>query len=46
MKTLKTMEWLIKREFWEYKGMFFWAPVRLGLLLILVLAAIMMSCGG
>jgi ABC-2 type transport system permease protein len=46
MKTLKTMEWLVKREFWEYKGMFFWAPVRLGLLMIALLAAIMVYSGG
>lgn len=46
MKTLKTMEWLVKREFWEYKGMFFWAPVRLGLLMIALLVAIMIYSGG
>jgi ABC-2 type transport system permease protein len=46
MKTLKTMEWLVKREFWEYKGMFFWAPVRLGLLMIGLLVAIMIYSGG
>lgn len=46
MKTLKTMEWLVKREFWEYKGMFFWAPVRLGLIMIALLFAIMIYSGG
>lgn len=46
MKTLKTMEWLVKREFWEYKGMFFWAPVRLALLMIALLVAIMLYSGG
>ncbi|MES2048440.1 MAG: hypothetical protein V4447_08570 [Pseudomonadota bacterium] len=46
MKTLKSMEWLVKREFWEYKGMFFWAPVRLALLMIALLVAIMLYSGG
>ena len=46
MKTLKTMEWLVKREFWEYKGMFLWAPVRLGLLMIVLLLGIMIYSGG
>jgi ABC-2 type transport system permease protein len=46
MKTMKTMEWLVKREFWEYKGMFLWAPVRLGLLMIALLVAIMIYSGG
>ena len=26
---MKTMKWLIRREFWEHKGAFFWAPVVL-----------------
>ena len=46
MKTAKTMEWLVKREYWEYKGMFFWAPVRLGLLMIILLVGIMIYSGG
>lgn len=24
---MNTMKWLVKREFWEHKGGFFWAPV-------------------
>ncbi len=27
---MNTMKWLIKREFWEHKGGFFWAPVVVG----------------
>ena len=46
MKTAKTMEWLVKREYWEYKGMFFLAPVRLGLLMITLLVGIMIYSGG
>lgn len=46
MKTLKTIEWCVKREFWEYKGMFFLAPVRLGLLMISLLVGIMIYSGG
>ncbi len=46
MKTLKTMEWLVRREFWEYKGMFFWAPVRLALIMIALLVGILIYSGG
>ena len=24
---MNTMKWLLKREYWEHKGGFFWAPV-------------------
>ena len=27
---MNTMKWLVKREFWEHKGGFFWAPVWVG----------------
>jgi ABC-2 type transport system permease protein len=27
---MNTMKWLVKREFWENKGGFFWAPVIVG----------------
>ena len=38
-----TMKWLIKREFWEHKGGFFWAPViAAGIyMLMAVLATVM-----
>jgi ABC-2 type transport system permease protein len=32
---MKTMKWLIRREFWENKGMFFWAPIVVSVLLVL-----------
>ncbi len=32
---MKTMKWLVRREFWENKGMFFWAPIVVSALLIL-----------
>lgn len=35
---MKTMKWLLRREFWEHKGAFFWAP--------LVVAAAMVLCVG
>jgi ABC-2 type transport system permease protein len=35
---MKTMKWLLKREFWEHKGMLWWAP--------LVVAALMMVVAG
>lgn len=28
--TWKTMYWLVKREFWEHRGGFFWAPIITG----------------
>jgi ABC-2 type transport system permease protein len=30
-----TMKWLLKREFWEHKGGFFWAPMVVGAILAL-----------
>lgn len=33
----KTMKWLLQREFWEYKGSMFWAPLLVaGLLVVLM----------
>ncbi len=32
---MKTMKWLIRREFWENKGAIFWAPVWVSLILVL-----------
>jgi ABC-2 type transport system permease protein len=34
MNTL-TMKWLLRREFWEYKGSMFWAPAIVAALLVL-----------
>ena len=34
-----TMSWLIKREFWEHKGGFFWAPIWVGAIMVFFLAA-------
>jgi ABC-2 type transport system permease protein len=37
---MNTMKWLVRREFWEHKGMFFWAPlIAAGLIVLAVLAA-------
>ena len=34
---MKTMDWLIRRELWEHKGAFFWAPVAVaGALLVMI----------
>ncbi len=38
---MKTMKWLIRREFWENKGMFFWAPVIVSVLMVLTLGGSM-----
>lgn len=31
---MKTMTWLLRREFWEHKGAIFWAPIVVGLAMI------------
>jgi ABC-2 type transport system permease protein len=31
---MKTMKWLLRREFWEHKGAFFWAPVIVALVML------------
>jgi ABC-2 type transport system permease protein len=38
---MKTMKWLLRREFWEHKGAFFWAPaVTAALMLLAIIGAI------
>ncbi|MEO7478457.1 MAG: hypothetical protein ABIT64_04395 [Lysobacteraceae bacterium] len=41
MSTPRTnsMKWLVKREFWEHKGGFFWAPIWVGAIMVLFLTA-------
>jgi ABC-2 type transport system permease protein len=34
---MNTMKWLVKREYWENKGGFFWAPTIISLLMVLFL---------
>lgn len=34
-----TMKWLLKREYWEHKGGFFWAPVVIGAIMTFFIAA-------
>ena len=34
---MNTMKWLMKREFWEHKGGFFWAPAVVGAIMTLFL---------
>lgn len=31
---MKTMKWLVRREFWEHKGAMFWAPIVAGGLMV------------
>ena len=41
---MKTMKWLIKREFWEHKGMVVWAPaVVAGLIALLTLGGVLLG---
>lgn len=36
---MNTMKWLVKREYWEHKGGFFWAPVIVGAIMTFFVAA-------
>ena len=31
---MKTMKWLLQREFWEHKGAFFWAPIAVAIAMV------------
>jgi len=33
---MNTMKWLLKREFWEHRGGFFWAPIIVGIVFLLL----------
>jgi ABC-2 type transport system permease protein len=35
---MNTMKWLLKREYWENKGGFFWAPAVVGAIMVLLIA--------
>ena len=37
---MKTMQWLVRREFWEHKGALLWAPVIVGALMVLLISTI------
>ena len=41
---MKTMKWLIQREYWENKGMLFWAPAVVGGLMV-AFSALMLIVG-
>jgi ABC-2 type transport system permease protein len=43
---MKTMKWLVRREFWEHKGSIFWAPVVVGGLMVLFIGASLMYAIG
>jgi len=40
---MNTMKWLVKREFWEHKGGFYWAPIVVGAIMVFFLAATVFS---
>ncbi|UGQ48132.1 hypothetical protein [Massilia endophytica] len=40
---MKTMQWLIKREFWEHKGMLLWAPLAIGAAMVVFSLAMMLK---
>jgi len=35
---MNTMKWLLKREFWEHKGGFFWAPIVVSVIMAVITA--------
>ena len=35
---MNTMKWLLRREYWEHKGSFFWAPALVAILMTAVVA--------
>jgi ABC-2 type transport system permease protein len=37
----KTIQWLLRREFWEYRGSMLWAPAVVGLLIVLLVGGTM-----
>ena len=39
---MNTMKWLVKREFWEHKGGFFWTPAVVGTIMTVFLAVTML----
>jgi ABC-2 type transport system permease protein len=43
---MNTMKWLVRREFWEHKGSFFWAPLVIGALLFAFMGAAMLYAIG
>ena len=40
---MNTMKWLVKREYWEHKGGFFWAPVWIAAIMTFFIAATMFT---
>jgi len=40
---MKTMKWLLQREYWEHKGMLVWAPLAVGVALVLISAVMLMA---
>jgi len=40
---MNTMKWLVKREFWEHKGGFFWAPVIVAAIMAFFISASIVS---
>ena len=42
---MKTMKWLLRREFWENKGSMFWAPLVVALVMLMVIATAYLALG-
>ena len=41
---MNTFGWLVKREYWEHKGGFYWAPIWVsGVMLLLTLLGIVVA---
>ncbi len=43
---MNTLKWLLKREYWEHKGGFFWAPVVIsGIISLLTIGSLLFAAG-
>ena len=40
---MNTMKWLVKREYWEHKGGFFWAPIWIAAIMTFFITATMFT---
>jgi len=38
---MNTMKWLLRREFWEHKGGFVWAPVIAALIMLVLVGGVL-----
>ena len=42
---MNTFKWLLKREYWEHRGGFFWAPLITGVVFLLLTIMAVLALG-